>query len=135
MRAILVATIAALALAGCGVESTVTPDAAAAAAALPASAPAYPGAKAGASTRTVMGDTTSTAVSLTTPDSTEQVLAFYKGKLAAGGLGEVREVNIGLGRMLVVQDVATGRGVQVMVMKKDGGSQIQITQSTVKPKG
>ncbi|RYG88071.1 MAG: hypothetical protein EON59_05550 [Alphaproteobacteria bacterium] len=135
MRAILVVTITALALAGCGVKSTVAPDAAAAAAALPAYAPAYPGAKAGAGTRTVIGDTTSTAVSLTTPDKTEQVMAFYKGKLATGGFGKVSEVNLGLGRMLVVQDVASGRGVQVMVMDKDGGTQIQITQTTVKPKG
>lgn len=135
MRAILVVTIATLALAGCGVQSTVTPDAAAAAAALPAYAPAYPGAKAGTSTRTVMGDTTSTSVSLTTPDDTQQVLAFYKAKLAAGGLGKVSDVNLGLGRMLVVQDVATGRGVQVMVGSKDGGTQIQVTQTSVKPKG
>ncbi len=153
MRAILIAAVAGLALAGCGqkveqqgdktvvtsmgVKSTVVTGAAAqaAASALPAYAPAYPGAGLVASTQTAINGTQATAVTLTTSDSPDQVMAFYKGKLEGAGLGKVSQINLGLGQMLVAEDTASGRGVQVMAMKAEGSTRIQITQSTTKPKG
>lgn len=153
MRAILIATIAAVSLGGLvgcspkvetqgdktivtnmGVKSTVVTgaDAAAAAAALPAYAPVYPGAQVLSSMQTDVKGTAATAVTLTTSDSPEQVTAFYKAKMA--GLGKVSEVNLGIGRMLVGSDAADGKGVQIMAMKASGRTQIQITQSTT-PKG
>lgn len=153
MRAIVFAAIAAVALAGCsqkvetkdgktvvttaGVQSTVETgaDAQAAAAALPAYAPVYPGSAVIAATQTKVSGTEGHAVTLTTPDSPEQVIAFYKGKLEGAGLGKVTEMNLGIGRMLILQDGATGRGVQVMAMKRGGQTQVQITQSTTKAKG
>jgi hypothetical protein len=109
-------------------------DAQAAANALPAYAPVYPGSSLVASTQTAMNGVQATAVTLATPDSPEQVMAFYKGKLSGAGMGQVTEMNLGLGRMLVAQDGASGRGVQVMAMKSGGRTQIQITQSAA-PKG
>jgi hypothetical protein len=154
MRIILIAAVASLALAGCGqkverqgdktvvtgmggVKSVVTTgaEAQAAAAALPAYAPVYPGASVMASTQSTVGGTTASAVTLTTTDTPEQVVAFYKARLTAGGLGAVSEMNLGLGRMVLAQDTTTGKGVQVMAMKAQGRTQIQITQSSAPPKG
>lgn len=153
MRAIVIAA-AGLALAGCyqkvetadgrtvvttaGVQSTVEtgPKAQAALAGLPAYAPAYPGAALVAATQTAVRDTRANAVTLTTGDTPEQVIAFYKARLEGAGLGQASEINLGLGRMLVAEDAASGRGVQIMAMKAgEGQTRIQITQSTTKPKG
>jgi hypothetical protein len=152
MRAIAFAAIATLALAGCsqkvetkdgktvvttaGVQSTIEQgaDAQAAANALPAYAPPYPGAQVVAATQSRLKDTQAAAVTMVTTDTPDQVVAFYKDRLAAAGLGQVSAMNMGIAQMVIVQDVASGKGVQVIVAKKDGGTQIQVTQSTSKPK-
>lgn len=119
-----------------GIKSTVSTgaDAQAAAAALPAYAPVYPGATVINSSQSAVGGTIASAVGLTTPDAPEKVTAFYKEKLGGAGLGQVSEINLGLGRMVVAEDGATGKGVQVMAMKSGDLTRIQITQSTTKPK-
>lgn len=153
MRAIVLAAMVSVALAGCyrkvetadgktvvttaGVKSTVETGAKAqaAAAGLPAYAPLYPGAGLVAATRTAVNGTEANAVTMTTTDTPEQVVAFYRGKLEGAGLGQVSEINLGLGRMLVAEDAATGKGVQILAVKTGGQTRIQISQSTAKPKG
>lgn len=153
ITAIAVFAVAGLALAGCGqkverqgdkvvvtgaggVKTMVVTgaNAQAAAAALPAYAPVYPGAGVEASTQTVMNGTQAGIVTLTTNDTPEQVVAFYKARLQGAGASHVTEMNLGLGRMLAAQDPASGMGVQIMAMKAGGQTRIQITQSAMTPK-
>ncbi|MDQ0466281.1 outer membrane receptor protein involved in Fe transport [Caulobacter ginsengisoli] len=135
MRTALIATLAALALTACvpKVETEGGAAATAAAAALPAYAPAYPGATIVTASKTTVGGVQAVGVSFATTDTPEQVVAFYKGKLGASGLGPVKEMNLGMGQMLVVQDAATGKSVQVMAMKAGDQTSIQVTQSSAKP--
>ncbi len=116
-------------------SATVTTGAGAAAAAnLPAFAPAYPGGQVQSSAAGI-GDaeTNGGMVVFTTTDSPDKVLAFYRNKAQASGLKPQLDADMGAARQFAANDEATGRVLQVIVSGQDGASQVQLIWGQKRP--
>ncbi|MCF8505162.1 MAG: hypothetical protein K9G59_09635 [Caulobacter sp.] len=144
MRLVFVPVVLALSLAACGkpeagdatagklddgaVAVAAGPAAATTAAVdLPDFAPVYPGSEV-KSTATGIGDakTNGGMAVFVTPDSPDQVLAFYRQKAKAAGLEVQLDADMGAARQFAASDEATGRLLQVIVAAQAGMSQVQV---------
>lgn len=103
--------------------------------------PFYPGATVNdkESTRVVNGDTTMSAVTLTSPHAPSKVLEFYREKIKARSQGkqvmEMTEAD-GSGMLMLVQDdAATESSVQVSVKRRDDGSEVSLIVGSKKKGG
>lgn len=141
MRLVFALAVVGLSLAACGkpdAESapaakvsdgavSVAAGPAATAATLPDFAPIYPGSEM-KSTATGIGDakTNGGMAVFVTPDSPDQVLAFYREKARAAGLEVQLDADMGAARQFAANDEASGRLLQVIVSAQAGMSQVQV---------
>ncbi|KPF66325.1 hypothetical protein IP88_12910 [alpha proteobacterium AAP81b] len=101
----------------------------------PAFAPALPGATVVHTMGGNDGKTTSQMVMYeTTTQSPEEVVAFYKEKARAAGLGKVTQIASAGNFMFGAEDEATGRTLSVQAGKSDGKTSGAVTYA-IKPKG
>lgn len=95
---------------------------------LPAFAPLYPGSQLNESTTTVASPQGAGGMVVYTAAATsEQVLAFYRDKVKAAGMGEVAEMNMGAARMISATDEATKRSLQVIVTGEGAGTNVSLS--------
>ncbi len=95
---------------------------------LPDFAPLYPGAQAQQSATTVASSEGAGGMIVYTAAATpDQVLAFYRDRVKAAGMGETAEMNMGAARMLSATDDASKRSIQVIVSGEGAGSSVSLT--------
>ncbi|HRD46388.1 MAG TPA: hypothetical protein PLF78_07900 [Caulobacter sp.] len=100
---------------------------------LPDFAPLYPGAApSGSVTSVASAEGKGGMYVYTAAAFPEQVLAFYRDKAKAAGLGEAAEMNMGAARMFSATDEASRRSLQVIVTGEGSGSNVSLTWSVPK---
>jgi hypothetical protein len=97
---------------------------------LPDFAPIYPGAVVTAGAGGDSSTGTGSAVSFTSNDAPDKVVAYYKGVAAKAGMKIAAEMTMGDTRMLSAADETQGRSLQVQVTAADGGTSGTIIAGT-----